>query len=260
MRSGRRVGNLPTAAGVLRCFSVECGKGQLGFSLTRFILVETLRGGWHSNVTRQRVGQVRQGFPIATKGMVIGLLGGSFDPAHAGHAHLTREALKRFGLDRVWWLVSPGNPLKARQPAPMADRLVRARQVMGDPRVIVTDIEARLGTRYTAATLEALIAAYPGVRFVWLMGADNLRQFDRWDRWQDIMRMVPIGVLARPGSRIAARLSKTAEVFWRARLPDGAAQTLAFGAVPRWCFLNMPLVNVSSSAIRARGEWRMLPP
>lgn len=196
-----------------------------------------------------------QGFPIATKGMVIGLLGGSFDPAHEGHAHLTREALKRFGLDKVWWLVSPGNPLKARQPAPMADRLAQARALMGDPRVIITDIEARLGTRYTAETLEALIARYPGVRFVWLMGADNLLQFDRWDRWQDIMHMVPVGVLARPGSRIQARLSKTAEVFWRARVPDAAAQSLANGVLPRWCFLNMPLRKTSSTAIRARGEW-----
>ncbi|MDN5789193.1 nicotinate-nucleotide adenylyltransferase [Pseudorhodobacter sp.] len=196
-----------------------------------------------------------QGFPIATKGMVIGLLGGSFDPAHAGHAHLTREAIKRFGLDRVWWLVSPGNPLKARQPAPMADRLARARLVMDDPRVAITDIEARLGTRYTAATLEALVALYPGVRFVWLMGADNLLQFDRWDRWQDIMRLVPIGVLARPGSRIAARLSKAAEIYWPARLPDHLASTIGRRAPPCWSFLDMPLMRDSSSAIRARGEW-----
>jgi nicotinate-nucleotide adenylyltransferase len=199
---------------------------------------------------------MRQGFPIATKGMVIGLLGGSFDPAHAGHAHLTREALKRFGLDRVWWLVSPGNPLKARQPAPMAERLARASAVMDHPKVVITDIEARLGTRYTAETLEALMALYPGVRFVWLMGADNLLQFDRWDRWQDIMRMVPIAVLARPGSRIGARLSKAAGVFWRARVPDHKAQRLADGPSPRWCFLNMPLRKTSSSAIRARGDWR----
>ena len=199
---------------------------------------------------------MRQGFPFATKGMVIGLLGGSFDPAHAGHAHLTREAIKRFGLDRVWWLVSPGNPLKASQPAPMAERMARAQAVMDDPRVIITDIEAQLGTRYTAETLEALMARYPGVRFVWLMGADNLLQFDRWDRWQDIMHMVPIGVLARPGNGIGARLSKAAEVFWRARLPDHLAQRLAQGSRPRWCFLNMPLMKASSSAIRASGEWR----
>ncbi len=199
---------------------------------------------------------MRQGFPIATKGLVIGLLGGSFDPAHEGHAHLTREALKRFGLDQVWWLVSPGNPLKARQPAPMADRLAQARAVMDHPRVRITDIEARLGTRYTAATIEALRLHYPGVRFVWLMGADNLLQFDRWDRWRDIIHMVPIGVLARPGSRIGARLSKTAEIFWGARLPKSQSLLLGRAPTPRWCFLNMPMRDISSSAIRARGGWR----
>ncbi|WP_415234007.1 nicotinate-nucleotide adenylyltransferase [Pseudorhodobacter sp.] len=199
---------------------------------------------------------MRQGFPIATKGMKIGLLGGSFDPAHEGHVHLTHEALKRFGLDRVWWLVSPGNPLKARQPAPMTERLARAQGVMDDPRVVITDIEARLGTRYTAQTLAALIRHYPEVRFVWLMGSDNLVQFDRWDHWQDIMQMVPIGVLARPGSQIAARLSKTATVYRRVRLAEGSARLLAIGPPPRWCFLDMPLRSASSSAIRARGCWR----
>jgi len=126
---------------------------------------------------------VRAGFPVARKGMVIGLLGGSFDPAHGGHVHITREALKRMGLDRFWWLVSPGKPLKAKGPAPLADRMARARAVMRDPRVVVSDLETRLGTRYTAETLERLVAIYPGVRFVWLMGADNLGQFHRWERW-----------------------------------------------------------------------------
>ena len=115
--------------------------------------------------------------PFATSGQVIGLLGGSFDPAHEGHAHITREALKRFGLDRVWWLLSPGNPLKDHGPAPMAQRKARAQAVMDHPRVEITDIEAQLGTRYTAQTLAALRRRYPGVRFVWLMGADNLAQF-----------------------------------------------------------------------------------
>lgn len=117
---------------------------------------------------------MRSGFPPARRGMVIGLLGGSFDPAHHGHAHITREALKRMGLDRVWWLVSPGNPMKAHGPAPLADRMARARAVMDDPRVTVTDLERRLGTRYTAETIQRLKAIYPGVQFVWLMGADNL--------------------------------------------------------------------------------------
>lgn len=100
------------------------------------------------------------------------MLGGSFDPAHTGHAHITREALKRFGLDRVWWLVSPGNPLKVHGPAPMEQRLAHARQIIQHPRVVLTDIEERLGTRHTAQTLTALRARYQGVRFVWLMGAE----------------------------------------------------------------------------------------
>lgn len=197
---------------------------------------------------------MRAGFPIATRGMVIGLLGGSFDPAHEGHAHITREAIKRMGLDRVWWLVSPGNPLKARQPAPMADRLARAQAVMADPRVVVTDLEARLGTRATYDTLRQLRAIYPGVRFVWLMGADNLVQFHRWGHWRDILRAVPVGVLARPGAGVAARLSVAAQSFRVHRVARG--EGLGARNAPAWCFVNLPLNGASSSAIRARGEWR----
>jgi nicotinate-nucleotide adenylyltransferase len=196
---------------------------------------------------------VRQGFPQARAGQVVGLLGGSFDPAHQGHAHITREALKRFGLDRVWWLVSPGNPLKPEGPAPLAQRLARAQAVMDDPRVIITDVEARLGTRHTAATLRRLIALYPGVRFVWLMGADNLVQFHHWDRWQTILHLVPVGVLARPGFGLRARASVAARVFDRAEVPPRA---LGLRKPPAWAFVNVPLVDLSSSAIRARGEWR----
>ena len=203
---------------------------------------------------RIREAGLRQGFPIATRGMVIGLLGGSFDPAHEGHAHITREALVRMGLDRVWWLVTPGNPLKARQPAPMADRLARARRVMRHPRVVITDLEGRLGTRYTAATIARLQAIYPGVRFVWLMGADNLVQFHKWDHWRDILRHVPVGVLARPGSGVAARMSVAARAFRVDRVARG--EGLGARKAPAWCFVNVPMVNLSSSAIRARGEWK----
>ena len=199
---------------------------------------------------------MRHGFPTATRAMVVGLLGGSFDPAHAGHAHITREALKRFRLDRVWWLVSPGNPLKSRGPAPMALRLAQARAVMQHPRVTVTDVEARLGTRYTAQTLARLHAIYPGVRFVWLMGADNLAQFHRWDRWQAIMASVPVGVLARPGGAAQSRLAPAPRMFAAHRLRQTAATTLGHRAAPAWCFVNLPMVDLSSSAIRARGAWR----
>lgn len=185
--------------------------------------------------------------------MVIGLLGGSFDPAHDGHAHITHEAMKRLSLDRVWWLVSPGNPLKARSPAPMAQRMARAREVIADPHVVVTDLEVRLGTRATADTLRRLQAIYPGVRFVWIMGADNLVQFHRWSRWRDIMAMVPVAVMARPGAGLAARLSVTARAFRGAQVarPEG----LGLRKAPAWCFVNLPMHGASSSAIRAGGGW-----
>lgn len=139
--------------------------------------------------------------------MTVGLLGGSFDPPHQGHVQISLAALKRFDLDQLWWLVTPGNPLKENPPASMARRMGAARAMMDHPRVRISDIEARLGTRYTAETLRALRKAYPHVRFVWLMGADNLAHFHRWKDWQDILNTVPVGVLARPGERISARLS-----------------------------------------------------
>lgn len=197
-----------------------------------------------------------QGFPVAFRGMRVGLLGGSFDPAHEGHAHVTREALKRLGLDRVWWLVTPGNPLKPNPPAPLAARMKRAREVMRDPRVTVTDLESRLGTRYTAETLQRLQALYPGVRFVWLMGADNLAQFHLWQQWDWIFRHVPIAVFARPGTRLEAKGARAAEEYARWRLPVHLARTLADRMPPAWVFLDMPMNPLSSSEIRARGEWK----
>lgn len=187
--------------------------------------------------------------------MTVGLFGGSFDPPHAGHVHVSREALKRLGLDRLWWLVSPGNPLKEKGPAPLARRIEAARRLIHHPRIVVTDIEARLGTRYTAGTLEALRALYPGVRFVWLMGADNLAQFHRWQRWDRIMRSVPVAVLARPGLGVSARTARAARIFEAARLPAPAARVLPRAQAPAWTYLDVPMIDISSSAIRARGEW-----
>lgn len=187
--------------------------------------------------------------------MCIGLLGGSFDPPHEGHVHITREALKRFGLDQVWWLLSPGNPLKSDGPAPMERRMAASLAIMEHPDVVVSDIESRTGTRYTAETLAYLRVLYPGVRFVWLMGADNLATFHRWDNWRWIMEHIPIGVLARPGQRISARTSVAAERYARHRLRGREAQRLCVQQAPAWCLLNVPMVNVSSTEIRARGEW-----
>ena len=189
-------------------------------------------------------------------GQTIGLLGGSFDPPHLGHLHITREALKQFNLDAVWWLVSPGNPLKKCAPAPLADRVRSARALVSHPNVFVTDIEARLGTRYTAQTLVALKSKYPKIRFVWLMGADNLAQLHCWQTWRTIMETVPIGVLARPGNRISARTSKAALTYRHARIKASNRHLMARMAAPAWCYVNIPLTAASSSAIRAKGFWQ----
>ncbi|WP_172298423.1 nicotinate-nucleotide adenylyltransferase [Pseudoruegeria sp. HB172150] len=193
--------------------------------------------------------------PVAAAGQTVGLLGGSFDPPHEGHVRITREALRRFGLDRIWWLVSPGNPLKSQGPAPMDRRMGAAQEMMRHPRVTVTDIEARIGTRYTAQTIAKLQHLYPGVRFVWLMGADNLATFHHWDRWQEIFETVPIGVLARPGGHVSARCSVAAERYGKFLLRGRKGRLLPRKKAPCWCFLNVPMVNLSSTEIRARGDW-----
>jgi len=185
---------------------------------------------------------------------VIGLLGGSFDPAHAGHVHITREALKRFDLDAVWWLVSPGNPLKARGPAPIEQRLEKAREIMQHPRVKISDFETRAGTTYTANTLKALIKAYPQYRFVWLMGADNMASFHLWKDWTWIMENVPVGVLARPGDRVAARTSKAARLYAYARLRGRESHRLGQCDAPKWGFINVAMVDLSSTMIRGRSD------
>lgn len=197
----------------------------------------------------------RYAIPYARPGQVVGLFGGSFDPPHQGHVHVTREAMKAFGLDRVWWLVSPGNPLKERGPAPLARRVAAARDVMRHPRVEVTDIEALTGTRATADTLAALRRIYPQVRFVWLMGADNLAQFHKWKDWRQIMDSVPVGVVARPGDRISARMSPAAQIYARYRIDGQARQLLGRAQAPAWCFVNVPMVDVSSTELRNRGSW-----
>lgn len=193
--------------------------------------------------------------PLARRGQAIGLLGGSFDPPHMGHVHISHEALKRFGLDQVWWLVSPGNPLKANGPAPIARRIEAARALLHHPRIHVSDLEAQANTRYTAQTLEILHRLRPDLHFVWLMGADNLAQFHRWQDWQSIMRTTPVGVLARPGLRTAARSSKAAKVFAHARLPGRQSQRLLQFEAPIWCLVNVPMMAISSSGLRAAGAW-----
>ena len=188
---------------------------------------------------------------MATKGMVIGLLGGSFDPAHEGHVHITREALKRMSLDQVWWLVTPGNPLKdnARLPS-LAERIHQAENVVGHARIDVTGVEAMLRTRYTADTLRALKRRCPGVNFVWIMGSDNLAGFHRWNEWREIARMMPIAIIDRPGSTHSAMASPAANWLSRWRLPESRAASLPRMQPPAWVFLHGKRSTLSSTMLR----------
>jgi nicotinate-nucleotide adenylyltransferase len=187
----------------------------------------------------------------------IGLLGGSFNPAHAGHLHISRLALQRLGLHYVWWLVSPQNPLKPEHGmAPLAERLrgavLTARR---HPRIRVSAIEARLGTRYTVDTLAALRRHFPATRFVWLMGADNLAQMPRWHRWSRIFHLAAIAVFARGSYVMNALAGPAAKRFRHFRVSPRAAHRLASKPRPAWAFLPTPLSPVSATAIRAgRGK------
>lgn len=175
--------------------------------------------------------------------MRIGLLGGSFDPAHGGHLYVSNIAKKALKLDYVWWLVSPGNPLK---PAPdaLAVRLKRARLLARDQRIIVTGIEQRLRTRYTIDSVTALKRRFPHVTFIWLMGSDNLEQFSRWRRWWDIAAQLPIAVVRRPGSVLASLNAPLARRLGMAR---------SLGSAPSLLVLDGPRSRESSTALRARG-------
>ena len=197
--------------------------------------------------------------PPAGRGQSVGLLGGSFDPPHAGHVRISEAALRRLGLDWLWWLVTPGNPLKARGPAPLPARMAAARAVLRHPRMRATDVEARLGTRRTAETLARLRALAPGVRFVWIMGSDNLAQLHRWRDWRRIMEGVPVCVMARPGARLAARFAPAARAYRRAQLDESEARALIRRDPPAWVVLNLPLSPLSSSALRAAGAALAVP-
>jgi nicotinate-nucleotide adenylyltransferase len=192
--------------------------------------------------------------PIAP-GMTVGLFGGSFNPPHDGHRHASLVALRRLGLDRVWWLVTPGNPLKDNEGLPaLASRLAAARRVADHPRIAVTGVETRIGSRYTYDTIRWLVRHCPGVRFVWIMGADNLANFHRWQHWRDIARLVPIAVVARPGSTTKGPLGKAARVLATARVAERSARALAGLPTPAWVYLHAPLDATSSTALRAAGK------
>jgi len=198
--------------------------------------------------------------PYAGPGQAIGLLGGSFNPPHVAHKLISEAALKRLGLDKVWWVISPGNPLKRRTPPPpMAERMRLARTVATNPHIVVTDFEADLPSPYAVTTLAFLKARSPLTHFVWIMGADNLAEFHRWERWREIFTMVPIVVVDRPGWRMKALASKAAHAFAKSRKPETDAAHLAHMPPPAWTFLTGPLSHVSSTAIRNKAKTQPQP-
>jgi nicotinate-nucleotide adenylyltransferase len=184
--------------------------------------------------------------------MRIGILGGSFNPAHAGHLHVAHQAQRRFRLDQVWLMVSPGNPLKpAAGMAPFAERLASAHEIADGRHIIATAIEATIGTRYTRDTLHRLRRQFPCAHFVWLMGADNLEDLSRWQRWTEIADKTSLGVLPRPAHNTGALASRAAHRLRHSRLPARQASMLGLTATPAWIFLPTTQNALSATALRA---------
>ena len=193
--------------------------------------------------------------PPNAPGLRIGLFGGSFNPAHDGHRMASLTALRRLQLDRSWWLVSPGNPLKDnRALPPLAERIAFARKLADHGRIHITGVEAGLRTRYTADTLRALKRRCPGVRFVWIMGSDNLASFHRWNEWRTIARMMPIAVIDRPGSTHRSVSSPAGNWLARWRLPENQGGALAVRTPPAWIFLHGKRSDLSSTQLREHAE------
>lgn len=191
--------------------------------------------------------------PLAFPGMTIGLLGGTFDPPHGGHMHISVTAIKRLGINRLWWLVTPGNPLKTRSDvAAFGERFAQARAQTRDPRIKVTGFEASLGSAYTAETIAYLRRRYPQTRFIWVMGADNLVNFHRWERWRDILQSVPVAVIDRPGYRFAALSGRAAQAYARAYVDESDAGGIGRFTPPAWTFLTARLSPLSSTELRAQ--------
>lgn len=200
----------------------------------------------------QELARSERVIPPHAPGMRIGLFGGTFDPPHQAHLAASLLALKRLKLDRVWWLVTPGNPLKNTSGlAPLCERINAARTLTHHPRIDVTGVEAVIKTRYTYDTIRWLLARCPGVQFVWIMGADNLRSFHRWQRWRDIAKLVPIVVIDRLGPSLYAGASPAGQAFLRARIPEHAVATLPNRHAPAWTFLHGLKSPLSSTALRA---------
>lgn len=202
-----------------------------------------------------RTGKPRASLPAHAPGLRIGLLGGSFNPPHQGHLDISLVAIKRLGLDRLWWLVTPGNPLKdPKGLPPIAERVAAARTLADHPRIAVTDFESALGLKYSCDTIAYLLRECPEVRFVWIMGADNLKNFHRWKNWQEIFMMLPIAVVDRGNLGLSATSGPAAIRFARARIPENLAMTLPGREAPAWTYLRGIKSPLSSTALRAERE------
>jgi nicotinate-nucleotide adenylyltransferase len=201
---------------------------------------------------------VSQAIPLYTNGMRIGLLGGSFNPPHVAHRAISLFAIKRLKLDRVWWLVTPGNPLKDQGGLhDLNERSEAARKMANDPRIDISCLESVIGTRYTVDTISYLRRRASGLRFVWIMGADNLAQFHRWQNWRRIASEVPIAVIDRPPQSFRALAAPAAQALARYRLPENQAGRLADQRAPAWIFLTGMKLNLSSTGLRnSDGSWR----
>lgn len=192
--------------------------------------------------------------PHTERGMIVGIFGGSFNPPHQGHALVAEIALRRLNLDQLWWLVTPGNPLKSRTGlAPLSERLARCESLASDPRIKVTAFERTLGTSYTAKTLEFVKARNPHAHFIWIMGADNLKSFHHWQQWRRIATTFPIAVIDRPGSTLSYLSSKMARTFDYARIDEDDAAALWKKRAPAWTFIHGPRSPLSSTALREAG-------
>ncbi|WP_377299132.1 nicotinate-nucleotide adenylyltransferase [Rhizobium sp. SGZ-381] len=189
--------------------------------------------------------------PRAEAGMTVGLFGGSFNPPHPGHLLVAEIALKRLWLDQLWWMVTPGNPLKSRaELLPLAERIALSEDLARDPRIKVTAFEERLNTSYTARTLAHVAARNSKVRFVWIMGADSLKTFHRWQKWREIAATVPIAVVDRPGATLSFLSSPAARALSFARIDEEAARSLPYRTPPAWTFIHGPRSSLSSTALR----------
>jgi nicotinate-nucleotide adenylyltransferase len=198
-----------------------------------------------------RFGSIKPRLPLALPGQKIGLLGGSFNPPHDAHRLITGSARRRLGLDSVWWVVTPGNPLKSHDELlPLRERMQLSRQLVPNPKIRITSFEQDLPSAYTAATLSYLALRFPEVHFVWLMGADNLASFHRWQDWEDIAQTMPIAVVDRPGWRFKSLAGRAARAMWRNYVPEQKAKSLPTMKPPAWTFLTGRLSKLSSTEIR----------